>query len=70
VKSTLSCGNEDVKKTVKLVVEQVSITESLGNAVFTMAALSFFHDHPKESFPEECYKGGAVPSKFRPTTKL
>jgi hypothetical protein len=53
IKSILSCGNEDVRKAVQLVVEQVSKTASLGNAVFTMAALSFFHDHPKKSFPKE-----------------
>jgi hypothetical protein len=53
IKSILSCGNEDVRKAVQLVVEQVSKTASLGNAVFTMVALSFFHDHPKKSFPKE-----------------
>jgi uncharacterized protein YnzC (UPF0291/DUF896 family) len=37
------------QKAVQHVVEH----ESLGNAVFTMAVLSFFHDHPKKSFPKQ-----------------
>jgi hypothetical protein len=57
VKSVLSCGNEDVKALIQHIVNQRSIAESLGNAVFTMAALSIFNELDrgleKASFPEE-----------------
>jgi hypothetical protein len=46
MKSALVCGNDDVEKLVRHVVDQVSMAESLGNAVFTLAAPSFFKDHP------------------------
>jgi hypothetical protein len=48
----LSCGNEDVKRAVQHVVDLISKAESFGNAVFTMAALSFFHDHPRKYVPK------------------
>jgi hypothetical protein len=51
VKSSLKCGNSNVKELVQHIIKQVSISESLGNAVFTTAVTTYFEDHPHETFP-------------------
>ena len=73
MKSVLSCGNEDVKALVQHVVHQRSIAESLGNSVFTMAALSFFDDldkgkHALDSV--ECPKKDSFPIEFLDQTTM
>jgi hypothetical protein len=73
VKSVLSCGNEDVKALVQHVVHQRSIAESLGNSVFTMAALSFFNDLDKGKHAldsAECPKKDSFPIEFLDQTTM
>jgi hypothetical protein len=65
VKTTLSCGNDYVKEVVQHIVEQVSIAESLANSVFTMAVLSFFQDHPKETFQKEFLSQNTIEACLR-----